>query len=132
MLFYSRFFFNDTATPEIYTSLHTLSLPDALPIYEGRVVTARPGDRCGEIVRGYVAAAGKEIGPAGNPRRRLADEEQAFQIREVRRIHCAGGRAPGLRHNRVEQREIIGLQETRGADEQLETAMPERPGKPTG
>src|SRR3546814_14807011 len=87
---------------------------------EGRVVTARPGDRCGEIVRGYVAAAGKEIGPAGNPRRRLADEEQAFQIREVRRIHCAGGRAPGLRHNRVEQREIIGLQETRGADEPLD------------
>src|SRR3546814_9261217 len=25
-------FFNDTATPEIYTSIHTLSLPDALPI----------------------------------------------------------------------------------------------------
>src|SRR3546814_8070629 len=29
---------------------------------EGRVVNARPGDRCGEIVRGYVAAAGQEIG----------------------------------------------------------------------
>src|SRR3546814_12267215 len=27
------FFFNDTATPEIYTYLHTLSLHDALPIY---------------------------------------------------------------------------------------------------
>src|SRR5213594_3725932 len=26
------FFFNDTATTEIYTSVHTLSLPDALPI----------------------------------------------------------------------------------------------------
>src|SRR3546814_6983336 len=26
------FFFNDTATTEIYTYLHTLSLPDALPI----------------------------------------------------------------------------------------------------
>src|SRR6188474_3879309 len=26
------FFFNDTATTEIYTSLHTLSLHDALPI----------------------------------------------------------------------------------------------------
>src|SRR3546814_4565951 len=26
------FFFNDTATTEIYTSRHTLSLPDALPI----------------------------------------------------------------------------------------------------
>src|SRR6059058_6713555 len=27
------FFFNDTATTEIYTSLHTLSLHDALPIF---------------------------------------------------------------------------------------------------
>src|SRR3546814_18250914 len=27
------FFFNDTATTEIYTYLHTLSLPDALPIF---------------------------------------------------------------------------------------------------
>src|SRR3546814_13830095 len=29
-------FFNDTATTEIYTYLHTLSLHDALPIYQGR------------------------------------------------------------------------------------------------
>src|SRR5216110_3399558 len=28
-----RFFFNDSPTPEIYTSSHTLSLHDALPIY---------------------------------------------------------------------------------------------------
>src|SRR3546814_17735386 len=28
------FFFNDTATTEIYTYCHTLSLHDALPIYE--------------------------------------------------------------------------------------------------
>src|SRR6059058_4948752 len=31
-LFSFFFFFNDTATTEIYTSLHTLSLHDALPI----------------------------------------------------------------------------------------------------
>src|SRR6188474_3582535 len=30
------FFFNDTATTEIYTSLHTLSLHDALPICHRR------------------------------------------------------------------------------------------------
>src|SRR3546814_14198045 len=30
------FFFNDTATTEIYTYLHTLSLHDALPISAGR------------------------------------------------------------------------------------------------
>src|SRR3546814_16463939 len=29
----SVFFFNDTATTDIYTYLHTLSLHDALPIY---------------------------------------------------------------------------------------------------
>src|SRR5881227_4489104 len=29
----TRFFFNDTATTEIYTTVHTLSLHDALPIY---------------------------------------------------------------------------------------------------
>src|SRR3546814_419042 len=32
------FFFNDTATTEIYTYLHTLSLHDALPIWIERVV----------------------------------------------------------------------------------------------
>src|SRR5213075_1484850 len=32
-LFFSFFFFNDTATTEIYTTRHTLSLHDALPIY---------------------------------------------------------------------------------------------------
>src|SRR3546814_11335666 len=31
-VFYVLFFFNDTATTEIYTYLHTLSLHDALPI----------------------------------------------------------------------------------------------------
>src|SRR6059058_5516350 len=32
LLLFFFFFFNDTATTEIYTSLHTLSLHDALPI----------------------------------------------------------------------------------------------------
>src|SRR3546814_17832428 len=32
------FFFNDTATTEIYTYLHTLSLHDALPIYTIKVM----------------------------------------------------------------------------------------------
>src|SRR3546814_19627409 len=32
-LIFFFFFFKDTYTPEIYTSLHTLSLPDALPIW---------------------------------------------------------------------------------------------------
>src|SRR3546814_11150225 len=33
---YMIFFFNDTATPEIYTYLHTLALHDALPISPAR------------------------------------------------------------------------------------------------
>src|SRR5881227_1536173 len=39
-------FFNDTATPEIYTTVHTLSLHDALPISvarAARAVRADPG-----------------------------------------------------------------------------------------
>src|SRR6059058_2880885 len=36
------FFFNDPATTEIYTSLHTLSLHDALPIYAARLAFRRP------------------------------------------------------------------------------------------
>src|SRR3546814_3575471 len=32
MMFYSIFYCNDTATTEIYTYVHTLSLHDALPI----------------------------------------------------------------------------------------------------
>src|SRR3546814_20063913 len=40
-------FFNDTASPEIYTYCHTLSLHDALPIY---VVAARDQRQRTEIV----------------------------------------------------------------------------------
>src|SRR5881227_4454740 len=37
------FFFNDTATTEIYTTVHTLSLHDALPIFPPRGGRPRPG-----------------------------------------------------------------------------------------
>src|SRR6186713_1443708 len=41
------FFFNDTATTEIYTPLYTLSLHDALPIStSGRRRCASPGSGC--------------------------------------------------------------------------------------
>src|SRR6059058_6684030 len=42
----SFFFFNDTATTKIYTSLHTLSLHDALPI--------SPGAARGTCMKGYL------------------------------------------------------------------------------
>src|SRR3546814_19694896 len=43
------FFFNDTATPQIYTYLHTLSLHDALPFFERTVPLRRrnaPDPQC--------------------------------------------------------------------------------------
>src|SRR5213083_2364558 len=40
------FFFNDTATTEIYTTANTLSLHDALPI-SGRIADDGPYDRAG-------------------------------------------------------------------------------------
>src|SRR3546814_14470588 len=53
---YISFFFNDTATTEIYTYSHTLSLHDALPIYDvDDGVDARPGTRQEEIHRDVAA-----------------------------------------------------------------------------
>src|SRR3546814_15508388 len=49
------FFFNDTATTEIYTYVHTLSLHDALPIFTLR---RRPAD--------LPRPARHLLGPAGN------------------------------------------------------------------
>src|SRR6056300_537472 len=41
------FFFNDTATTEIYTNLNTLSLHDALPIYSSHIQKSRmPSSSC--------------------------------------------------------------------------------------
>src|SRR6184192_1384527 len=41
------FFFNDTATTEIYTSIDTLSLHDALPIFYSCLLNCMPGIGCG-------------------------------------------------------------------------------------
>src|SRR6187397_3726905 len=45
MLFFFLFFFNDTATTEIYTVYNTLSLHDALPISRASSVTRAPRRR---------------------------------------------------------------------------------------
>src|SRR5881628_501985 len=42
LIFFFFFFFNDPATTEIYTSVNTLSLHDALPIYMTDVVARHP------------------------------------------------------------------------------------------
>src|SRR6188474_3983080 len=44
----SFFFFNDTATTEIYTSLHTLSLHDALPICTAPPARSAPPGTAGD------------------------------------------------------------------------------------
>src|SRR5688572_32302549 len=51
LLYFYFFFFNDTATTEIYT----LSLHDALPIYEGRVTSDARRGRPGESEIGGLA-----------------------------------------------------------------------------
>src|SRR3546814_1273466 len=55
------FFFNDTATTEIYTYLHTLSLHDALPILKGISL---------EIPKGKTIAL---VGPSGGGKSTLMD-----------------------------------------------------------
>src|SRR3546814_12771913 len=72
------FFFNDTATTEIYTYLHTLSLHDALPIY----IASRPDDpRLG---------AGEGIG------RRVRREHAAHQRLMLLALAGADAVGPGL------------------------------------
>src|SRR3546814_1788173 len=56
----SSFFFNDTATTEIYTYCHTLSLHDALPISSDYFAAARNSRR-------VVMNSGRRITPAGPP-----------------------------------------------------------------
>src|SRR3546814_17874608 len=60
-------FFNSTATPEIYTSLHTLALHDALPIfYRGGPVgvetlaagLSEPRDTIDEVIEPYLIQLG--------------------------------------------------------------------------
>src|SRR5210317_206143 len=47
LVLYIIFFFNDTATTEIYTLSYTLSLHDALPIYSSHIQKSRmPSSAC--------------------------------------------------------------------------------------
>src|SRR3546814_2613175 len=93
------FFFNDTATTEIYTYGHTLSLHDALPICQHADPGHGPagaGGRCarnGEQARREVRehrrrrAAGTEL-PL-DPRRRPRSEEHTSELQSLMRISYA-------------------------------------------
>src|SRR6266581_7332808 len=83
------FFFNDTATTEIYT----LSLHDALPIY------LRVDDRVAEL-RGVQVhrGAGRDEGPAGHGR---ADHVGRRRVVRVPGEPADLGPAPGIEHRGV-------------------------------
>src|SRR5881227_1517786 len=68
------FFFNDTATTEIYTTVHTLSLHDALPIRRShQSASSSPPARHQPEIAAMVGFDGvrrvNPIGPAGSPSR---------------------------------------------------------------
>src|SRR5213594_4673418 len=92
MIFSIFFFFNDTATTEIYTSVHTLSLHDALPIslYGRPAGAVALGGRAG---RGVVSVAG-----SARPRPRAGELVFAGPVlpadaRRVQRVRGVAGRA---------------------------------------
>src|SRR3546814_17245969 len=64
------FFFNDQATTEIYTYIHTLALHDALPFSHRRALPT--GGRCGG--RRAIPAARRSPMPVRNRRRGCARE----------------------------------------------------------
>src|SRR2546429_7784186 len=68
MYFYMFFFFNDTATTEIYT----LSLHDALPISAGHPLVA---GRAGVLRRRHEGERGVPRGPRGVPPPRVQDRK---------------------------------------------------------
>src|SRR6266478_9435762 len=130
------FFFNDTATTEIYT----LSLHDALPIC--RVLRCAPGPHVrdhglGVLWRGQALRAGHLVAAAANPPRAVADQDTPVDVAidfgarvhraEIRRrnlteghvqepgVDLAGGGPPGAHPRRAP------VAHTRGA---LEEALP--------
>src|SRR5213594_3648975 len=66
MSFFFFFFFNDTATTDIYTSVHTLSLHDALPISGNVVEPVKVINEWGVDAFRYYVVRELDIGPDGN------------------------------------------------------------------
>src|SRR3546814_16890517 len=77
------FFFNDTATTEIYTYCHTLSLHDALPISSSRARRAGPNGRRAASSRRSVRRALRR----GSRVRR--SEEHTSELQSLMRISYA-------------------------------------------
>src|SRR2546430_3946775 len=82
-VYYIFFFFNDTATTEIYT----LSLHDALPIL-GRIVGELFGRTRGRSARPH-AACRRTRAPARSPaRRRARSEEHTSELQSQSNLVC--------------------------------------------
>src|SRR3546814_7337044 len=106
------FFFTDTATPEIYTYRHTLSLPDARPISETPSApasrrTCHDHDRSRHHHRGARRCRGfrgpgrtahrRRVGPGAHRRRQRTarcrgsrSEEHTSELQSLMRISYAG------------------------------------------
>src|SRR3546814_8102537 len=93
LVFFQCFFFTDTATTEIYTYLHTLSLHDALPI----LLAHQPqhlGERRehhGVVALGARLAPQRLAGGAGLGHRfHQRSEEHTSELQSLMRISYAG------------------------------------------
>src|SRR3546814_11480519 len=75
----SRCFFNDTATTEIYTYGHTLSLHDALPISDGERTLAVSGARVDEGMRRIDVLCPADATAVAAPGSRFANDAAALR-----------------------------------------------------
>src|SRR3546814_15975475 len=84
------FFFNDTATTEIYTYLHTLSLHDALPIWIG--------PRFWRLVSGVVSSHRSEAPASHSPKPTSAPiiAASCFRVPQFHPVTGGKGRGPTL------------------------------------
>src|SRR3712207_9292631 len=81
------FFFNDTATTEIYT----LSLHDALPIWSARAGRRRrrsPRPRPGRGARRRAAPATRRVGTSAPPGARARSEEHTSELQSRQYLVC--------------------------------------------
>src|SRR3546814_10230631 len=81
------FFFNDTATTEFYTYLHTLSLHDALPIYHEGVVVEESGLGAPQYAREQVDEAHAAVDEGA------IDHFFVIAARQPAHQHAASGQA---------------------------------------
>src|SRR3546814_10413937 len=94
MLLFLFFFFNDTATTESYTYLHTLSLHDALPIYgvgEVRIAGSRERTVRVEVDPGRLASHGLTVQDLlqAFQREHFRSEEHTSELQSLMRISYA-------------------------------------------